>query len=656
MLTLRPYQQEALTAIEDALAQGITRPLLALPTGTGKTVVFAHLVARRPGGTLILVHRDELLWQAYDKLKLIAPTLSVGIVQATRDETAAPCILASVQTVSRPRRLQRLRPEFATVIVDEAHHSVAASYRRVLSYLGCFAPGGPLTLGVTATPHRGDAVGLAAVFQAIVYHKSLVEMIQAGYLCDLHALQIHLQADLNQLHLQRGDFLDGELEGLLLHAAAPQHVAHAYLAHGQGRKALLFTPTVAVAYAMAETFQQLGIAAEAVAGGTPLAERRAILRRLKTGHTQVVANCAVLTEGFDEPSVDCIIIARPTRSQALFTQMVGRGTRCYPGKTTCLVLDLVGNTACQGLASVASLAGLPLAALKAGRSVAQTAALVQAGEEARAELTGALLAAAVDLFQARPRHWLRTAEAFVLSLGTAGWLRLAVTLSAQGAEQWEATVITPQGARRVLARGLSLGYAQGIAEDYVRRVGVEPLVNPQADWRHKAASERQKWVLGRLQVPLTPELTAGEAADRISVAKLHAVLARAGDQAGSPAWSQRSAALGLHGGADTPPQPAQEPQPQRAAAERQRHAAAARQGAVVERYRALPPEEQAVWRERAVARLRQQGIQRRSLVQALTMLTVYQLLEQQGEPRPTKPPPPAEDEPPGLPALPHAAR
>ncbi|MEE8300942.1 MAG: DEAD/DEAH box helicase family protein, partial [Candidatus Tectomicrobia bacterium] len=159
MLELRSYQTESLMAIDEAVARGITRPLLALPTGTGKTVVFAHLVARRPGRTLILVHREELVWQAYDKLTQIAPDIPVGIVKAERDETDAPCVIASVQTVSRKSRLERLPADFATVIVDEAHHSVAASYRRVLTHVGSFAPDGPLTLGVTATPQRGDAVG-----------------------------------------------------------------------------------------------------------------------------------------------------------------------------------------------------------------------------------------------------------------------------------------------------------------------------------------------------------------------------------------------------------------------------------------------------------------------------------------------------------------
>jgi ATP-dependent helicase IRC3 len=197
-------------------------------------------------------------------------------------------------------------------------------------------------VGVTATPERGDRQSLRQVFDRIVYQKTLLEMMQAGYLVDLRALQVLLQADFDALRTQHGDFVEAELETLLLEANAPAQVLTAFQAYAAARKALLFTPTVATAYAMADTFCTAGIPAEALDGTTPLATRRAILQRLHTGATRVVANCAVLTEGFDEPSVDCIIVARPTQSALLYQQMLGRGTRTYPGKTDCLVLDVVG--------------------------------------------------------------------------------------------------------------------------------------------------------------------------------------------------------------------------------------------------------------------------------------------------------------------------
>src|SRR5512145_3274255 len=346
-LTPRPYQYEAVAALLAATARGIHRPLLVLPTGTGKTIVFALLVQRRRGRSLILAHRDELIQQAVDKLDLVDPTLPLGVVQAARDEHTAPTVVASVQTLSRRPRLTRLVPDFQTIVIDEAHHAPAPTYRRILEYCRAWHPDGPLVVGVTATPERGDHHSLRQVFDGIVYQKTLLEMMQAGYLVDLRAFQVLLQADFNALRTQQGDFVKAELETLLLAANAPAQVLAAFQTHAADRKALLFTPTVALAYAMAETF--------CAAGTTPLATRRAILHRLHTGATRVVANCAVLTEGFDEPSVDCIIIARPTQSAVLYQQMLGRGTRTYPGKTDCLVLDVVGVSTHHTLHTAATL-------------------------------------------------------------------------------------------------------------------------------------------------------------------------------------------------------------------------------------------------------------------------------------------------------------
>ena len=162
-----------------AYGRGISRPLIALPTGTGKTVVFSHLVKQRPGRCLILVHRDELIRQAYDKLQEVLSGVAVGVVKAQEDDHTAPIVVASVQTLGRAKRMDRITWDFATVIVDEAHHAVAATYRRILERTGSFKKSGPLTLGVTATPMRGDRVGLDHVFQKIVYRKSLLDMIMA---------------------------------------------------------------------------------------------------------------------------------------------------------------------------------------------------------------------------------------------------------------------------------------------------------------------------------------------------------------------------------------------------------------------------------------------------------------------------------------------
>src|SRR2546423_4939081 len=309
-LTPRPYQYEAVAALLAATARGVRRPLLVLPTGTGKTIVFALLVQRRRGRSLILAHRDELIQQAVDKLHLVDPTLPLGVVQATRDEHTAPTVVASVQTLSRRTRLTRVTPDFQTIVIDEAHHAPAPTYRRILDYCRSWRPDGPLVVGVTATPERGDRQSLHPVFERIVYQKTLLEMMQAGYLVDLRAMQVLLQADFDALRTQQGDFVDAELETLLLPANAPAQVLAAFQAHAADRKALLFTPPVALAYAMADIFCAAGIAAQALEGAPPLAPRPPTLHRPPTGDTRAVAPCAVLTEGFDETSISCIIVVR----------------------------------------------------------------------------------------------------------------------------------------------------------------------------------------------------------------------------------------------------------------------------------------------------------------------------------------------------------
>src|SRR6266571_4497310 len=512
-LTPRPYQHEAVAALLAAAARGVQRPLLVLPTGTGKTIIFALLVQRRGGRALILAHRDELIQQAVDKLRLVDPTLPLGVVQATRDEHTAPTVVASVQTLSRRTRLTRVVPDFHTIVIDEAHHAPAPTYRRILDYCRAWRPDGPLVVGVTATPERGDRQSLREVFDRIVYQKTLLEMMQAGYLVDLRALQVLLQADFDALRTQHGDFVEAELESLLLAANAPAQVLATFQAHAAERKALLFTPTVALAYAMADTFRTAGIPAEALDGTTPGTTRRAILRRLHTGETRVVANCAVLTEGFDEPSVDCIIVARPTQSALLYQQMLGRGTRTYPGKTDCLLLDVVGVSTRHTLYTAATLFACEAATLTQ-RSVLELLA-PHAGQPQEADaLTGTLRSTPVDLFARRTLRWVQTRQgAWVLSLGAQhGTLRLR----ADGPDTWQVLQVRREAAPLRLGDTLPLPYAQGLAEDYARHLGVARLVEAEAPWRQQPATEKQTALLRKLGMAWRAGLTKGVAADVLS--------------------------------------------------------------------------------------------------------------------------------------------
>jgi ATP-dependent helicase IRC3 len=512
-LQLRPYQQEAIEAISDAALDGITRPLVALPTGTGKTVIFVHLLARRAAPALVLAHRDELIQQSVDKLLVVNPDFEVGIVKAERNEVSAPVVVASVQTLARPNRLEQLCQMFRTVVVDEAHHAPAETYKRILEHVGSFGTAAPVTIGFTATQERADKVGLGQVWEKIVYQKSLLEMITAGYLADLRAVRIILKADLDQVHTRYGDFIDSELESALLNADAPEHIVAAYAKHASGRKALVFTPTVQVAHCVAEAFQDADITAEALDGTTPLGERRDILGRLSTGETKVVCNCAVLTEGFDEPSINCIVIARPTKSKPLYIQMVGRGTRTYPGKTDCLVLDVVGVTRRHSIMTASEIFDLDLRS----RSVKEAVEYQEQRERVLAAseigvISGELVAHAVDLFGSRPMHWVQTRQgAWVLSLGN-GFVRL---MPCEG-DRWDVHYLENGGPAGLLQSRIPLGYGQGVAEDFARKQGAGRLLDPDARWRSEPASEKQINYLKRKHCPVPRDLTKGEASDLIT--------------------------------------------------------------------------------------------------------------------------------------------
>lgn len=337
-LVLRDYQAECLTAVKDAAARGVDRQLAVLPTGGGKTVIFGTLAAETVAAVedqrrvLILAHRDELLTQARDKLVGIAPELemSIGFVKAGRNDVDKRVVIASVQTLARQARLDQLPRDFDLTVVDEGHHATADSYRRVIDHVS------GLVLAVTATPERADGKSLEDLGFEIVFARSIEWMVEQGYLCPPRGKKISVEVDLASVKKSHGDFQSEALADALEGAGALSDVLASYTEHGEERKALVFCPTVAMAHHCAEVFRGAGFAAEAVDGTTPADERAAILRRLRSGETRILANVGVLTEGFDEPSIDCIIIAAPTRSTVKYTQIVGRGLRLYPGKSDCI--------------------------------------------------------------------------------------------------------------------------------------------------------------------------------------------------------------------------------------------------------------------------------------------------------------------------------
>ena len=337
-IALRPYQQECVDTI-DALEGGAH--LVQMATGLGKTVTFSSI--KRRGRVLILSHRDELVRQPvryYD--------CPVGIEKAAETSSGEEVVSASVQTLSRAGRLERFAPgTFDTIITDEAHHALAASYRKIVDHL---QP--RLHLGFTATPRRGDDRGLSPVFDDIVFSRDLLWGIEHGYLADVDCHRVEVNWDTRGIKRSKGDYAMGELDRAVNTQITNSQVAAAYreLAVGQ---TLVFATSVAHAYALAEL-----IGAQVIEGGTPGEERRRILQEFLDRKVKAIVNCGVLTEGTDLPLVETVLIARPTQSSALYSQMVGRGLRLSPGKTALRLIDCVGVSDDRQLCTAPSLVGM----------------------------------------------------------------------------------------------------------------------------------------------------------------------------------------------------------------------------------------------------------------------------------------------------------
>ena len=337
---LRPYQQQARDRIHAEWDAGHTRTLLVLPTGTGKTIVFASVAAdqvRASDRVLILAHRGELLEQAADKLQR-----STGLVSAV-EKAESTCldswfrvVVGSVQTLQRTARLERFPQDyFGTIIIDEAHHAITDGYRRILDYFS-----GAKVLGVTATPDRGDMRNLGEVFDSLAFEYKLTDAIKEGYLCKIMAQTIPLQLDITSVTMSGGDYAVGDL-GTALDPYLEQ-IAAEMARRCKSRKTVVFLPLIKTSQKFRDLLNAKGFCAAEVNGQSD--DRRQVLADFDAGKYNVLCNSMLLTEGWDCPSVDCVVVLRPTKVRSLYSQMVGRGTRLSPGKTDLLLLDFLWMT------------------------------------------------------------------------------------------------------------------------------------------------------------------------------------------------------------------------------------------------------------------------------------------------------------------------
>lgn len=538
-LHLRPYQSECIDAVFQAWSEGMKRPAVVLPTGAGKTVVFAHLIkdfrmrapyrdrstgeVRGAPGTrvMVLVHRDELADQAIAKIKAVAPDLNVGKVKASQNEITADVMVCSVQTLaSRKRRndlllLTRTHGDVGLIITDECHHGSAPTYQKIYA-----AFPDALQLGVTATLARGDGVGLGDVWEEVIYSKSVLWMISKGYLTDVKARRIELDGlDMGGIKKSRGDYQAGALGEAMEGIHADEMIARAYTEYAGSRPGVVFTPTVATAEGAAEKLNKAGVTAEVISGETPREERLGIFRRFREGETQVLANCMVLTEGFDAPWASCAVIARPTQSNPLYVQMVGRVLRPWPGKTDALVLDLVGASGSSKLCTLVDLDPTFYGDVKDGETLAEA---VEREDEA-AEAAGVhaepgslrfeMRTRGADLFSGSKAAWSVTPKGvafigcgdttvFLWPTKESTWTVCTVT---KGASAWSMTE----------HQGLDLSMAMAWGEATAEDLGSFSTAKS-ARWRKSPPSDAQLALAARLGLDVTG-LNRGEVSAAIDL-------------------------------------------------------------------------------------------------------------------------------------------
>ena len=508
MIQPRPYQSEALKKIITAWKAGKTRQLISLPTGTGKTVIFGLVAEALRTRTLILAHREELLYQAEQKIHFVYPDADTGILKAEeREGLDREICIASIQTAVR--HIEELSQRgYKLLICDEAHHAVANSYMKVFDELG-FMAGNPekLLLGVTATAYRGDNLGLCNVFEDITFESSILAMMRGGYLCDVRGLSVNTGTDISCVHMTNGDFALNKLSALIDIPERNSLIADTYVTQGEGRHGVVFGVKVSHALNLAEAFRARGVSCEAVYGDMPTDERQDILSRYARHELQMLTNIGVLTEGWDVPDTDIIMMARPTKSRGLYVQCAGRGLRTAPNKKDCLLVDFVDIARKHDLCGFGTLAGKPLNCGR-GESMLEEIERTECEQYAR----GICLPPQTEEFDVFNRSnyvWEKFGSHYKLSFfgDSALWCK---SLD----EGYSPVIVSSSGSVTSLTDGLlPLDYCMGVCEDYARKLDGAKYALKSAEWRNDPATEKQLRVLRKNGIGYHEGISKGEAAE-----------------------------------------------------------------------------------------------------------------------------------------------
>lgn len=536
-MQLRSYQQEALDAMLEAESAGISRQLVVLPTGAGKTVLFAHLPVVRKNSLpmLVLAHRAELLNQAKAKIESMNPDLSVALEKAQNKAGRVDIVVASVQTLGRGNssRIEGFEDTyFRSIIVDEAHHAAANSYQKILNY---FKP--DYVLGVTATPQRSDSVRLIDIFDEIVYYKSIEDLINEGWLCPLVGYRVKTETDISEVEVVNGDYKQEQLAAAIDNPGRNASIVNAFMDLAAAKKTVVFAANIAHARNLAASFAaQTRAQVRIVLGETVDEEREQILKDFKLGKVQVIINVGVLTEGFDEPGIEAIILARPTRSSLLYTQIVGRGTRLNDGKLNCMIIDVADATKDKKPVSLPTLLGLPADFDLQGQSFTEVAKEFEKLKEFCPGMATRVLNPddirnsykEINLFMPPPPNpavieyskfvWAEIGvNSFQLNMSSVDSMQ--IYYDALG--RWVSQVKQRSGDKYTYT---TIGYARTLrtvfarTDEWIRnnRPAAISLIDADAMWRKDSPTEKQIKMLKRIGVPITSEITKGMASQIIS--------------------------------------------------------------------------------------------------------------------------------------------
>lgn len=543
----RPYQQAAIDAILAAYDAGLRRTAVVAATGTGKTIMLGKLYpamqTRLAGQMLVLAHTDAIVHQNADKIQAINPTLHVGVEmgESHADPVCSDVISASVQTLGRKdtKRLERFNWDtIQTVVIDECHHAVTDGYRRVLDAASLHADTHKMLLGFTATPNRPDGKPLSDLFDKVAYVYSIREAIKDKWLVPIRGFRIVTDTNLDNVTKSDGDFVKSELSAAVNTTARNQQIVDVWMKLGENRKTMCFTVGVEHAQSQAQAFKERGVNAEAVWGEDPQKQEK--IDAFRAGLITVLCNCNLLVEGYDDPGIACVIMARPTMSEILFVQMVGRGTRLFEGKIDLICIDMVDGSSKHTLLTLPTLMGMQACLDLHGRSLLEVVEELEAlqANNPSVDFTklesldkAAWLIEQVDMFQVRFPAEIENSSELTWFKAVDGGYRMRVPKEGSARQGFVKIFENAIGQWELLGRinedefhGVRPTFEESIkvADEQIRKRVTKmtlSMVLREATWHNKPVTRGQKKMLERLfphKTFLYDQMTSGDASRVIS--------------------------------------------------------------------------------------------------------------------------------------------